>query len=153
MNETATASLDVTATINYSVDTGENLVNETYGPGNIRRRSTGEYEEHRVLIRDGRAHVRELALERQGFTFVEHRTGVKNFFDAEELKSVYYAEVIALVKSRSGATRVEVFDHTLRSGDEDEREAKLIREPVLYAHNDYTEWSGPNRVRELFPDE
>jgi hypothetical protein len=48
---------------------------------------------------------------------------------------------------------VHVFDHTLRSGDEAEREAKLIREPVLSAHNDYTEWSGPNRVRELLADE
>ena len=28
-----------------------------------------------------------------------------------------------------------------------------IREPVLSAHNDYTEWSGPNRVREILPDE
>jgi hypothetical protein len=48
---------------------------------------------------------------------------------------------------------VVVFDHTLRSGDEVEREAKLVREPVLSAHNDYTEWSGPQRVRELMGDE
>ena len=41
----------------------------------------------------------------------------------------------------------------MRSGDEAEREEKLIREPVLSAHNDYTEWSGPNRVREILPDE
>jgi len=46
-----------------------------------------------------------------------------------------------------------VFDHTLRSGDEAEREAKLVREPVLSAHNDYTEWSGPQRVREVMGDE
>jgi len=46
-----------------------------------------------------------------------------------------------------------VFDHTLRSGDEAEREAKLVREPVLSAHNDYTEWSGPQRVREIMGDE
>ena len=46
-----------------------------------------------------------------------------------------------------------IFDHTLRSGEEAERETKLIREPVLSAHNDYTEWSGPNRVREFLPDE
>jgi hypothetical protein len=48
---------------------------------------------------------------------------------------------------------VVIFDHTLRSGDEGEREAKLVREPVLSAHNDYTEWSGPQRVREFLPDE
>ena len=46
-----------------------------------------------------------------------------------------------------------IFDHTLRSGDEAEREEKLIREPVLSAHNDYTEWSGPNRLREHLADE
>jgi hypothetical protein len=48
---------------------------------------------------------------------------------------------------------VVLFDHTLRSGDGTEREARLIREPVLSAHNDYTEWSGPQRVRDLLPDE
>jgi hypothetical protein len=58
-----------------------------------------------------------------------------------------------LIKRASGASRVVIFDHTLRSGDETEREEKLIREPVLSAHNDYTEWSGPNRVREILPDE
>jgi len=69
------------------------------------------------------------------------------------LQRVYYPEAIDLVKRISGATRVELFDHTLRSGDEAEREARLLREPVLSAHNDYTEWSGPNRVREVLPEE
>jgi len=78
---------------------------------------------------------------------------VNNFFDAGELKSVYYPEVEALIRARSGAVRVVVFDHTLRSGSEAEREARLIREPVLSAHNDYTEWSGPQRVRELMGEE
>ena len=78
---------------------------------------------------------------------------MRDFLDADELKRVYYPEVEALVKKVSGAARVVVFDHTLRSGDEAEREAKLVREPVLYVHNDYTEWSGPQRVRDLLPDE
>ena len=69
------------------------------------------------------------------------------------MESVYYPEVVQLIKDKSGASRVVIFDHTLRSGDEAEREEKLIREPVLSAHNDYTEWSGPNRVREILPDE
>ncbi len=68
-------------------------------------------------------------------------------------KPEYYPEVEALIKKVSGASRVVVFDYTLRSGDEAEREAKLVREPVLSAHNDYTEWSGPQRVRDILPDE
>ena len=143
----------ITAEIPYTVDTGEKLVNETYGPGNIRRRKTGTQDSRRVGIRDGREAAAELSLEGSGFVLVEHRTAMKDFFDAEELKSVYYPEVERLIREQSGASRVVIFDHTLRSGDEGERETKLIREPVLSAHNDYTEWSGPQRVRELMGDE
>ena len=141
------------AHISYTADTGEPLVNETFGPNNIRRRTSGSTDLREVEIVDGRGLVSRLSLERNGFELVEHRSAVKSFFDPEELKSVYYPEVVALIKARSGAARVVVFDHTLRSGSEEEREEKLIREPVLSAHNDYTEWSGPQRVREIMGEE
>ncbi|MGH7847919.1 MAG: CmcJ/NvfI family oxidoreductase [Candidatus Binatia bacterium] len=144
---------EVTVDIPYTVDTGEKLVNETFGPNNIRRRRTGQHELKRVAVRNGRLLADRLSLDEQGFVFVEHKTEVTDFFDPAQLDSVYYPEVEQLIKSASGASRVVIFDHTLRSGDEAERETKLIREPVLSAHNDYTEWSGPNRVRELLPDE
>jgi hypothetical protein len=140
------------AEITYTRDTGEKLVNETFGPNNIRRRTSGAEERHRVDIANGRE-SRDLALDRNGFVLVEHHTAVRDFFDAEELKRVYYPEVAALIQRVSGAGRAVVFDHTLRSGDEAEREAKLVREPVLSAHNDYTEWSGPQRVRDLMGEE
>ena len=156
MNEVldvATTGQALTAQINYALITGEKLVNETFGPGNIRRRTSGSSEQRTVQIRDGRALIGSLSLDRQGFVLVDHPTTVKDFFDLEELKRVYYPEAIELVKRVSGATRVELFDHTLRSGNEDERESKLLREPVLSAHNDYTEWSGPQRVRDLMGQE
>jgi len=136
------------ADITYTRDTGEKLVNETFGPNNIRRRTSGLEERHRMEIANGRE-ARDLALDANGFVLVEHRTAMRNFHDADELKRVYYPEVEALVKRVSGAARVVVFDHTLRSGSEQEREERLIREPVLSAHNDYTEWSGPQRVRDV----
>src|SRR6476620_11226869 len=140
------------ADITYTRDTGEKLVNETFGPNNIRRRTMGSEQRHRVEIENG-SEARGLALDANGLMLVAHRSAVKNFFDADELKRVYCPEVASLIERQSGASRVVVFDHTLRSGDEGEREAKLIREPVLSAHNDYTEWSGPQRVRDLLPDE
>lgn len=143
----------VIADIPYTVDTGEKLVNETFGPNNIRRRRTGTQDWRRMNIEDGRPLASEFSIDRNGFMLVEHRTAVKDFFDPQQLESVYYPEVEQLIKKVSGAARVVVFDHTLRSGDESEREARLIREPVLSAHNDYTEWSGPQRVRDLLPDE
>jgi hypothetical protein len=143
----------IRAEIPYTVDTGEQLVNETYGPNNIRRRRSGTQELRPMEVRDGRPVASTFSLDGNGFVLVEHRTRVRDFFDPEELKSVYYPEVEQLIRAASGASRVVLFDHTLRSGDEGEREAKLIREPVLSAHNDYTEWSGPQRVRDLLPEE
>jgi hypothetical protein len=143
----------VTAGIPYTINTGEKLVNETFGPNNIRRRRTGMHELRSMSIRDGRPVASELSLDEHGFVFVEHKTRVKDFFDPEELKAVYYPEVERLIKDASGASRVVLFDHTLRSGDESEREARLVREPVLSAHNDYTEWSGLQRVRDVLPEE
>jgi hypothetical protein len=144
---------ELTAGIPYTVDTGEKLVNETFGPNNIRRRKSGTHELMTMKVSNGRLHAGELSLEQNGFVLVEHKTAVVDFFDVTQLESVYYPEVEQLIKRESGASRVVIFDHTLRSGDEAEREEKLIREPVLSAHNDYTEWSGPNRVREFLPDE
>ena len=139
------------AEIRYTAETGEKLVNETFGPNNIRRRTSGSDDRRRVEIRDGR--LESLSLDGNGFALVPHATRVVDFFNEEEVRTAYYAEVAALIRQVSGAARVVVFDHTLRSGDEAEREARLLREPVLSAHNDYTEWSGPNRVREVLPDE
>jgi len=145
--------MEITAGLHYTVDTGVAPVNETFGPNNIRRRVSGEHEVRQMTIRDGRLLVGGFDLDVTGFELVEHRTQVRDFFDKDELKRVYYPEVEALIMSVSGASRVVVFDHTLRSGDEAEREAKLVREPVLNVHNDYTEWSGPQRVRDILPDE
>jgi hypothetical protein len=142
-----------TAAIPYTVDNGEELVNESFGPNNIRRRNLGTQELKQVRIENGRLVGDRLSLDQQGFIFVEHKTRVTDFSAAEQLKSVYYPEVQELLRKASGAARIVIFDHTLRSGDEGEREAKLIREPVLSAHNDYTEWSGPQRVRDILPDE
>src|SRR3954464_8166885 len=139
------------AEIRYTADTGETLVNETFGPNNIHRRTSGADDPRQVEIRDGRAE--KLSLEVNGFELAPHATRVRDFLDQNELKQTYYPEVEALVRHVSGAARVVVFDHKLRSGDGAEREAKLIREPVLSAHNDYTEWSGPNRVREIMGGE
>jgi hypothetical protein len=144
---------ELSVDIPYTFDTGEKLVNETFGPNNIRRRKTGTNDLHKMTVRNGRPVADRFSLDEHGFVFVPHKSGVTDFFAAEQLQSIYYPEVEQLIQSVSGASRVAIFDHTLRSGEEAEREAKLIREPVLSAHNDYTEWSGPNRVREFLPEE
>ena len=144
------ALTSVTAPINYLIDTGEKPVTNQSGSAVER---TGEYQWHDMEICDGRPLRGQLSLDRDGFALVDHPTAVANFLDEEERRAVYHAEVEALVKRHSGASRVFVFDHTLRADAEATRAAKMINEPVRVAHNDYTDRSGPQRVRDLLPDE
>jgi hypothetical protein len=142
----------IEATLNYLVDTGEKIVTEA-GPGGTADMRGGKLDPRRVVIRNGRPLASELVLDREGFRFVPHDTRVADFYSDEEVRKVYYPEMEALVKAESGASRVVVFDHTLRTGDGALREQRKIREVVPRVHNDYTEWSGPQRVRDLLPDE
>jgi len=153
-----TAEIDVApdtveATLNYIVDDGTKVFTITAGPGGQDVRSGGNPDPHRVLLHNGRPHTKDFALERNGFRFVRHDTKVADFFDESEIRRLYYPEMEALIKAESGASRVVVFDHTLRTADDKLRESKQIREVVRRVHNDYTEWSGPQRVRDLLPDE
>ena len=151
--EQDTVPATIEATLNYLKDTGEAPWTYSGGPGSTEVRSGGTPEPHRVTIRDGRVGTGGFTLDRNGFRFVRHSTAVKDFLDPDEIKRVYYPEMEALIKAESGAKRVVVFDHTLRTADDDDREARKIREPVQRVHNDYTEWSGPQRVRDILPDE
>jgi hypothetical protein len=151
--ERETAPDELQATVNYIVDSGAEVYTYTGGPGSADVRTGGTQDPRQVCIRNGRLHAREFALEREGFRFVLHDTQVGNFFDEDEVQRVYYPEMEALVTAESGASRVLVFDHTLRTADDELREARKIREVVPRVHNDYTEWSGPQRVRDLLPRE
>lgn len=74
------------------------------------------------------------------------------------MRSNFYPEVVEFLKSTTGAKRVLVFDHTIRS--ERNAQKKLTdekntsqRTPVMLVHCDYTAESGPLRVTQLLPDE
>ncbi|MBO0736437.1 MAG: methyltransferase [Alphaproteobacteria bacterium] len=144
----------IEATLNYFADTGAMPVTLVGAPGDTDTRSGGgQSDPRRVVLRNGRPHAAGFALERHGFRFLHHDTQVGDFYDEEEIRRVYYPEMEALVKAESGASRVVVFDHTLRTPDQELREAARIREVVRRVHNDYTEWSAPQRVRNLLPEE
>jgi hypothetical protein len=143
----------VEATLNYIIETGEPIFTQTTTPGSVDVRSGGQQDPRHVTIHNGRPYTDRFMLEQDGFRFVRHDTKVANFFNEKEVRQIYYPEVQALVKAESGASRVVVFDHTLRTADDDLREARKIREVVPRVHNDYTEWSGPQRVRDLLPNE
>ena len=114
-----------------------------YADGGRRSRS--------VLIHDGRALLRRLSLDRQGFELRHHETAVSNFYDAAEVRAVYYPEVERLLKTATGATKVLAFEHDVRSSQR--RGVGEVRGPVRVVHDDYTEKSAPERVRLYLPAE
>jgi hypothetical protein len=52
----------VTVDIPYTVDSGEKLVNETFGPNNVRRRRTGAGDFRKMTVRNGRLLAGQLSL-------------------------------------------------------------------------------------------
>jgi hypothetical protein len=93
----------VEATLNYIVDTGEKIFTETAVPGSVDVRSGGQQDPRRITIRNGRRFADQFGLEQNGFRFVPHDTEVKDFFEEEQIRRVYYPEMEALVKAESGA--------------------------------------------------
>src|SRR5262249_5181934 len=109
----------------------------------------------RVVIRNARPTLAQFALDVEGFGLVRQPSKVGDFYDEAEVKHAYYAEAERILEEVTGADRVFIFDHTLRRrvpGAEDRRSG-VPRQPVPRVHVDHTERSGPQRVRDLFPDE
>ena len=147
------ASLDwVEAPMNYLVDSGEKPVSYTYEPPPGVPARTGKVEKQTITIINGRSVADQITLDNQGFMLTPHRTAVRDFYEAEEVRRVYYPEVERLLKEITGAARVIVFDHNVRNGSKEMRAKLGVREPVRFAHNDYTIKSGPQRVRDLVGD-
>ena len=123
----------------------------TYNPpigAGVPRRD-GNYRDFKVRIHNARLVARDLSLDRQAFVLVPQETAMVDFCDKDEIRRVWEPEVEALVKRETGASKVVVFDHTIRAADRGVERGH--RAPVRSVHNDYTEKSGPQRVRDLLP--
>ncbi len=116
-------------------------------------RRTGEFRSVPVAVADARSLPEPPVLDREGFALAEHRTCIADFYDPAAVERLYYAEIVELLKHATGATEVHVFDHTLRVEDEAKRRAHGTRLPVSVVHNDYTEQSAPQRVRDVLAPE
>jgi hypothetical protein len=117
--------------------------------------TTAVHREHTVEIRDVRPVASTLSLEHEGFQLLTAPTSVDDFADEEAIRTRYYAETVSLLQGLTGASRVVVFDHTIRRRvpDATDRSSGIPRQPVPRVHNDYTVKSGPQRVRDLLGNE
>ena len=144
----------VEAELNYLKPMNGRPRTYTYDPPAGVPRTTFVDEAHRVPIHDVRPLAQEVSLDGQGFALLDHRSGVRDFSDEDEIKRVFYPESEALVKQATGADRVFIFDHTVRRRVPGVRDrAPGPRQPALRVHVDHTARSAPQRVRDLLPDE
>ncbi len=106
-----------------------------------------------VSIRDARPIADQFSLDRHGFALRRHTSAVVNFYDEDEVRTVYYPECEQLLQDVTGSVRVVVFDHIVRCAPKAQHGDNGIKEPAKGAHNDYTLRSGPQRLRDLLPTE
>jgi hypothetical protein len=142
------------ANLNYLAPIAQRPRTYTYDPPNGEPRSNVAAETHVVTIHDLRPIADDVSLDVQGFAVARQRSAVTGFNDEVEIKTAYYRESEALIRAHTGADRVFIFDHTLRRhapGQQDHRDG--ARQPVTRVHVDHTARSGPQRVRDLLPDE
>src|SRR5206468_11213105 len=133
----------VEATISYLAAMPERPFFFLYDPppGTPWRNTRGDRRP--MPIRDARQLDPPPSLDREGFTLARHVTAVEDLYDEQAVRGVYYRELETLVKDVTGAARVVAFDHNLRSAARAGKGEDGVQGPVRYAHNDYTERSGP----------
>ena len=124
-------------------------MSEMHSEPNIR---SGEFRDIPVTLKDARSLAERPVLDREGFELGHFETGVSDFYNDDQVTGIYYPEIDAFLKSATGATSVHIFDHTIRVQDDGKRTEKQVRLPVAPIHNDYTEWSGPKRVRDVMSE-
>ena len=143
----------VEAELNYLAPMAERPRYYAYDAGEVSSNMTPE--PHRVHIRDMRPIAAEIELDRQGFALVEQHTAVRDFWDDEEVRRVYYPEAERFIAEKTGASRVFIFDHLQRRRvpGATRRAPGVPPQPATRVHVDHTARSGPQRVRDLLPDE
>ena len=139
----------VEATLNYRPATVADIYFYDPGPDVSRQ---PDFDPRTVKIHDARAEGLNAALDRQGFELVACPADIAFNSDPELVRKTYYPAMERLVKQHTGASRVFAFDHDFRSSNIVEQ-SEHLRPAVMGVHNDYTEVSAPQRVRDLLPDE
>ncbi|MGH7109756.1 MAG: CmcJ/NvfI family oxidoreductase [Stellaceae bacterium] len=146
----------VEAELNYLAPMAERPRYYAYEPDPSDPPPNMRHEGHRMRIRNMRPAASEISLDSTGFALVEQRTAVKDFWDDDEVRRVYYPEAERFLAAVTGASRVFIFDHVQRRrvpGLDERRRRDMPRQPAARVHVDHTARSGPQRVRDLLGEE
>ncbi|KAH8983836.1 hypothetical protein EDB86DRAFT_3106205 [Lactarius hatsudake] len=95
-------------------------------PTTGKRASNWEYTAHAVKVENLRGHA-EATLDKNGFQFFHRPAKHTSFANDEEISREYYPESIELLKQLTGASRVVLFDHTIRRRRPDTTASAIAR--------------------------
>src|SRR5258707_14967379 len=113
-NEKIAALSFVTADLNYLAPPLDRPRTYTFEPPSGEPKSNIVPEPHSLPIHDIRPIGETVSLDREGFALVRQNSSVKDFYDEDEVRSVYYHEAARLIKAATAAARVFVFEQTVR---------------------------------------
>ncbi|KAF5309917.1 hypothetical protein D9619_010600 [Psilocybe cf. subviscida] len=119
----------------------------------VQKRNHGR-EDREVTLESVRGKEAEYTLDNCGFQYFKHTSKHTSFLNDDEVVNEYYPESIELLKKLTGASRVELFDHTIRRrrpGEADDSPTR--RQPVSQVHVDQTTASAIARVHRHLPAE
>src|ERR1700677_2396209 len=108
-----------TAELHYLIRTAEKPARYVMEPPPGVPSWNGVNDPHNVVIEDARGRESEFNLDRNGFALVKAPSEVRDFYNPDVIKSVYYPEVERLLLNTLGASRVAVFDHNVRNAGRD----------------------------------
>ncbi|KAG1883579.1 hypothetical protein F4604DRAFT_1575459 [Suillus subluteus] len=146
---------DTISTLNYFVAPLDgsrpyNRVNTDSATGKLARNYT--LEPHDMRIEDVRGKEELHKLDNAGFQFGREAPKHTSFLNDDEIEREYYPESIDLIKRVTGATKIVIFDHTVRRrrpGESDDNPGR--RQPVSAAHVDQTPAAAIGRVHRHLP--
>ncbi|KAH9067008.1 hypothetical protein EDB83DRAFT_2551704 [Lactarius deliciosus] len=116
------------------------------------RVSNWEHTAHAVKVENLRGYA-EATLDKNGFQFFHHPAEHTSFANDEEITREYYPESIELIRQLTGASRVVLFDHTIRRRRPGVIDTPQARQPVPGVHVDQTTASAIARVQRHLPPE
>ncbi|KAI1445681.1 hypothetical protein F5Y02DRAFT_417898 [Annulohypoxylon stygium] len=152
---TTQPSIDVDTILNFHKDNEDGSPPQ---PTYTDKPSTYERptESHPVHITDVRGRESEYTLDGNGFQYVPHVAQETEFLDDAHIKAVYYPETEQLLKDVTGASKIFIFDHTIRRQPADSRSegrGPQLRGPVQRVHIDQTYSASLSRVPHHLPAE
>ncbi|KAA8571393.1 hypothetical protein MFRU_026g00110 [Monilinia fructicola] len=157
---------DIQAVLNYYLDPEDGSPPE---PNYVNNPSSYDRPVHavNVTVHDIRGSEDQYTLDTTGFQVVKHVSQEKDFLDEERIKSIYYKETEELLKKETGASKIFIFDHTIRRESIDKGRTVptstdavnknptpvATRGPVQRVHIDQSYGASPRRVTHHLPDE